>query len=147
MNKAGGNHRAENFNRDILPLSLPLVQAVGHRLAYEAAKEVKIDANLLSLYESCVIKEDSAWYAEQGGISRTSQQEMEAQAADALFPSLMELVQKTGIQHYSNAPMASDRAWDEFVSELETFSGEASVDIVSKYIEGWADLYIASVTG
>ncbi|KAK1149714.1 hypothetical protein N8T08_005268 [Aspergillus melleus] len=47
-----------------------------------------IDPKLIELYESGVIKEDSAWYSEQGGLSRKAQFEMEAKAADALLPDL-----------------------------------------------------------
>ena len=127
----GGNQRSEQFNRNILPLSLSLIEALGHRMAFEAAREAKIDPKLLALYKSGVVKEDSPWYAEQGGVSRQAQQEMEAQAVDALLPFLADLVHETGAQPFSNAPIASERLWNEFISELETFSGEASLDIVS----------------
>ncbi|KAE8557110.1 hypothetical protein EYB25_001816 [Talaromyces marneffei] len=124
----GGMHRSEEFNRNILPLSLPLIQAIGHRMALEAAKEANIDTKLINLYESGVIIDDSAWYTEQGGISRLAQKEVEAQAADALLPEMEKLVFNTGAALYSNAPMASEKVWNVFVSELETFSGEASFD-------------------
>lgn len=122
----GGVHRSEEFNRNILPLSLPLVQAIGHRMAIEAAKVANVDPRLCALYESGVIMEDPAWYTEQGGLSRAVQREMEAQVADALLPDLESLVHQTDSQPYSNAPMASKQSWDVFVSELEDFSGEAS---------------------
>jgi hypothetical protein len=125
----GGVHRSEEFNRNILPLSLPLIQAIGHRMALEAAKETNIDSKIYTLYKSGVILEDSAWYTEQGGISRKAQREMEAQAADALLPDLEKLVYETGAAPYSSAPMTSDRLWNAFVSGLETFAGEASSDI------------------
>lgn len=127
----GGDHRSEQFNRDILPLSLSLIEALGYRMAFEAAREADIDSKLLALYESGVIKEDSAWYAEKGCIGRQAQQEMEAQAVDALLPHLADLVLESGAEPYSNAPIASEKLWDEFISELETFSGEASVNILA----------------
>lgn len=130
LSKFGGNHRSELFNRNILPLSLPLVMAIGHRLAFEAGKQASVDPDLLALYEIGVIKEDSAWYAEQGGISRQTQHEMEAQAVDALLPHLERLVEETGAEPYSNAPMSSEQSWNHFVSELDTFSGNASFDIL-----------------
>ncbi|KAH8422380.1 putative acyl-CoA oxidase [Aspergillus melleus] len=124
----GGFHRSEKFNRNILPLSLPLVQAVGHRMALEAAQNAGIDPKLLELYEAGVIREDSAWYSEQGGLSRKTQFEMEAKAADALLPDLDGLVQDTGSPAYSYAPMSSEGLWDGFVEGLESFSGDASFD-------------------
>ncbi|PYH96550.1 acyl-CoA dehydrogenase NM domain-like protein [Aspergillus ellipticus CBS 707.79] len=127
----GGIHRSEEFNRDILPLALPLVQAIGYRMAVEAAIDAGIDPSLRALYESGVVKEDPAWFSEQGGLSRHAQKEMETQAADAVLPNLPGLVQGTGAQPYSTAPMASRPLWDGFVSELETFSGDASFDLMS----------------
>ena len=121
-------HRSEEFNRNILPLSLPLIQTIGHRMAVEAAKEANIDSKLIDLYESGIILDDSAWYTEQGGMTRLAQREMEAQAADALLPDMEKLVYNTGAAPYSNAPMASEKGWNVFVSELETFEGEAAFD-------------------
>ncbi|KAF3405019.1 Peroxisomal acyl-coenzyme A oxidase 3 [Talaromyces pinophilus] len=124
----GGMHRSEEFNRNILPLSLPLIQAIGHRMALEAAREANIDPKLINLYESGVILDDSAWYTEQGGMSRLAQKELEAQAADALLPEMEKLVHNTGAAPYSSAPMASEKGWNVFVSELETFEGQAAFD-------------------
>lgn len=98
-------------------------------MALEAAQSSGINPKLLALYESGVIKEDSAWYSEQGGISRKTQMEMETTSADALLPDIDRLVQETGAQAYSHAPMASEKLWDEFVAGLEAFSGDASLDI------------------
>lgn len=97
-------------------------------MALEAARETGIDSKLIDLYESGVILDDSAWYTEQGGISRLAQKEMEAQAADALLPEMEKLIHSAGAAPYSNAPMASEKLWNVFVSDLETFDGEASFD-------------------
>ncbi|KAL4869016.1 hypothetical protein BDV12DRAFT_168474 [Aspergillus spectabilis] len=132
---SGGIHRSEEYNRNILPLSLPLIQAIGHRMASEAAATAQIDQKLIALYESGVILEDSAWYAEQGGISRRAQREMEAQAADSLLPELERLVGETGAQGFSTAPMASGELWDGFVGGLEEFSGEAEFGLKSLFGE------------
>ncbi|KAL4791051.1 acyl-CoA dehydrogenase NM domain-like protein [Aspergillus venezuelensis] len=83
----------------------------------------------LALYESGAVLEDSAWYAEKGGISRAMQREMEAHAADALLPDLEKFVAATGAEGYSTAPMALDKRWDEFVAGLKEFKGGADVDI------------------
>ena len=127
---AKGIHRSERFNRDILPLALPLVEAIGHRMAYEAAIDANLDSSLLNLYESGVVKEDSAWYVEQGGLSREIQREMEAQAVDVLLPQMNDLLRASGVQPYSNAPMTSKTLWNDFVSGLEVFSGDAPSDLL-----------------
>ncbi|KOS43312.1 hypothetical protein ACN38_g5798 [Penicillium nordicum] len=127
---AKGAHRSDRFNRDILPLALPLVEAIGHRMAYEAAIDANIDPNLLNLYESGVVKQDSGWYVEQGGLSKEVQREMEAQAADALLPHMKDLLFASDVQAYSNAPMTSKTLWNDFVSGLEVFSGDAPSNLV-----------------
>ncbi|KAL5343588.1 hypothetical protein BJX70DRAFT_115256 [Aspergillus crustosus] len=126
---SGGIHRSEEYNRNIFPISLPLIQAIGHRMASEAATKAQIEPKLIALYESGVILEDSAWYSEQGGISRRVQREMEAQAADLLLPELERLVGEIGAEGYSTAPMASEELWNGFVNGLEEFSGEAEFGI------------------
>ncbi|KAL4779779.1 hypothetical protein BJX76DRAFT_361441 [Aspergillus varians] len=124
LRSISNTHRSEEYNRSILPLSLPLIEAIGHRMACEAASDMDIDPKLIALYESGVILADSAWYAEQGGISRRVQREMEGKAADALLPELERLVGETGGREYSLAPMVSGELWDGFVCGLEEFRGE-----------------------
>ncbi|KAJ5384011.1 hypothetical protein N7517_001922 [Penicillium concentricum] len=132
LQSAKGIHRSERFNRDILPLALPLVEAIGHRMAFEAAQEANLDLKLIDMYAIGVIKEDSAWYAEQGGLTRRIQMEMESQAADALLPDLENIMRDSGLHAYSNAPMTSKGLWDEFVAGLETFEGNATPHLLSR---------------
>lgn len=99
-------------------------------MALEAAREVGIDPKLRALYEAGIIKEDSAWYAEKGGLTRQKQREMETQAADAVLPELERLVEETGVEPYCTAPMTSDRLWNSLVEELEVFSGEGECETV-----------------
>ncbi|CAG8100244.1 unnamed protein product [Penicillium salamii] len=132
QHSAQGNHRSESFNRNILPLCLPLVEAIGYRMAFEAAQEANVDPKLVQLYEAGVIKEDPAWYAEQGGLCRDVQREMESQAVDDLLPHLQNIMQESGMQDYCNAPMASKFLWDGFVGRLETFKGNAPPDLLAR---------------
>ncbi|KAJ6003490.1 acyl-CoA oxidase [Penicillium sp. IBT 35674x] len=125
MKLFGNKHRSEAFNRSILPLALPLVRAIGYRMAMEAAVEVGIDPKLRALYQAGIISECSAWFSEQGGLTRQEQRKMECQAADAVLPELERLVEETGVEPYCTAPMASERLWNNYVEELETFSGDA----------------------
>jgi hypothetical protein len=125
MKLFGNKHRSEAFNRTILPLALPLVQAIGYRMAMEAAVEIGIDPKLRALYQAGIIKECSAWFSEQGGLSRQEQRQMESQAADAVLPELPRLVEETGVEPYCTAPMTSEKLWNDYVEELENFSGDA----------------------
>lgn len=125
MKTFGNKHRSEAFNRAILPLCLPLVLAIGYRMAFEASIDVGIDPKLRALYEAGILKEDAGWFAEKGGISREAQRAMEAQAADAVLPELERFVEETGVEPYCTAPMTSQALWDGYLGELETFSGDA----------------------
>ncbi|KAJ5726132.1 acyl-CoA oxidase [Penicillium malachiteum] len=125
MKRFGNKHRSEAFNRTILPLCLPLVLAIGYRMALEAAIDMEIDPKLRALYEAGIFKEDASWFAEKGGISRETQRAMEAQAADSVLPDLERLAEETGVEPYCTAPMTSQALWDGYVEELETFSGDA----------------------
>ncbi|KAJ5379717.1 acyl-CoA dehydrogenase NM domain-like protein [Penicillium cataractarum] len=125
MKSFGSKHRSEAFNRAILPLCLPLVLAIGYRMAFEASIDVGIDPKLRALYEAGILKEDAGWFAEKGGISRETQRKMEAQAADAVLPELERFVEETGVEPYCTAPMTSQALWDGYLGELETFSGDA----------------------
>ncbi|KAL4860475.1 hypothetical protein BDV12DRAFT_181536 [Aspergillus spectabilis] len=125
MKRFNNKHRSEAFNRTILPLCLPLVLAIGYRMALEAAIDVGIDPKLRALYEAGIFKEDAGWFAEKGGISRETQRAMEAQAADAVLPELERLVEETGVEPYCTAPMTSQALWDGYLGELEVFSGDA----------------------
>ncbi|CAG7941642.1 unnamed protein product [Penicillium salamii] len=132
QHSAQGNHRSESFNRNILPLCLPLVEAIGYRMAFEAAQEANVNPKLVQLYQAGVIKEDPAWYAEQGGLCRDVQREMESHAVDDLLPHLQNIMQESGMQDYCNAPMASKFLWDGFVGRLETFKGNAPPDLLAR---------------
>jgi acyl-CoA oxidase len=125
MKRFNNKHRSEAFNRTILPLCLPLVLAIGYRMALEAAEDVSIDPKLRALYEAGALKEDAGWFAEKGGISREEGRAMEAQAADAVLPELPRLVEETGVEPYCTAPMTSQALWNGYLGELETFSGDA----------------------
>uniref|UniRef100_A0A0D2XSE0 Uncharacterized protein n=1 Tax=Fusarium oxysporum (strain Fo5176) TaxID=660025 RepID=A0A0D2XSE0_FUSOF len=46
-----GKHRTEAFNQHILPFCRPLVETIGHRMAYEAAQCSGISPDVLELYE------------------------------------------------------------------------------------------------
>lgn len=132
QHRAQGDHRSRHFDRDVLPLALPLVEAIGYRMAIEAAQEANIDPRIIKLYEAGVMKEDPAWYAEKGGLCRDLQRDMEAQAADDLLPDLKDIMQQSGMQAYCNAPMTSKVLWDEYVAGLETFEGSAPSRLLAR---------------
>jgi len=126
----GTGHRSEAFNRLVLPLCQPLVEAIGHRMAYEAALKAQVDSNLLALYEAGVVKLDSSWYADHGGYGRRAQAEAEDRAATAALPNLAKFIEDTNVGPYCQAPIISDTAWSSFVAGLPHFDGDAVVELI-----------------
>lgn len=126
----GAGHRSEGFNRLILPLCQPLIEAIGHRMAYEAAVRAKVNPDLLALYVAGVVKHDASWYVEHLALGRRAQQEMEDRALTAALPKLEEFLETTGARPYCIAPIVSDESWARFVENLPHFGGEAVLELI-----------------
>lgn len=118
-----GGHRSNEFNSLILPRCQPIVEAIGHRLAYEAALKAEVDRDLLRLYKIGVMLQDPSWYVQHAKISRESMIADEAQALDSVLPKLDNLLNQTGAEPYCSAPIFSQDSWEAFVSQLETREG------------------------
>ncbi|KAJ5591626.1 acyl-CoA dehydrogenase/oxidase [Penicillium hispanicum] len=115
------DHRSEEFNNAILPRCQPLVEAIGNRMAYEAAVEAGIDPDLLSLFEAGVILQDSSWFVQHAGLTRAAQFENESRALNACLPRLQRLLEDTGAQEYVDAPILSQEAWTRFLASLKVY--------------------------
>ncbi|KAI0633884.1 acyl-CoA dehydrogenase NM domain-like protein [Trametes polyzona] len=123
------NHRGAEANRLILPRCLPMVEAIGHRMAYDAAVAQGVRLVLIDLYVANALNLDSAWYSEHVGVGRAEQLEMETRAQDAVLPMLGELIQEMDVLAYVNAPIVDDNQWNAFVDGLKVFEGDAQVDL------------------
>ncbi|KAJ3572734.1 hypothetical protein NP233_g2896 [Leucocoprinus birnbaumii] len=117
-----GHHRASDFDRLVLPDCLPFVQAIGHRMAYDAAVSAGVDSCLIDMYVASCVKLDTSWYVEKLGISRLRQREMEATAIDRVFPRIEEFLSQMGVEPYVLAPIVSDERWDAYVSRLPAYA-------------------------
>ena len=126
---ADAYHRSTDIARRVLPLCQPAMEAIGHRMAYDAARAANVRGCLVDLYVANVVKLDSSWYSEHAALSRTAQRAAEEAAHDAVLPLLGELVREMDVFAYVNAPIASDGAWDAFVDELKVFRGDSEVDL------------------
>ena len=126
-------HRSQEVNRRILPHCQAMVEAIGHRMAYDAAVASGVEPCLVDLYVTSIMKLDPAWYAEHAGLGRGAQAEMESVALDAVLPRLSLLVGRPQDEPHLTAPIVSDAAWDSFVAELEFFEGKREggrVDVI-----------------
>ena len=126
----GAGHRSEAFNRLVLPLCQPLVEAIGHRMAYDAAVKFKVPQDLIDLYVANSVKHDASWYIEHAGFTRRKVAELEDKAASAVLPQLDALLEGTGAGPYIHAPIVSDEAWAAFVAKLPHYGGTAVVSTI-----------------
>lgn len=119
-----GGHRSDEYNAQILPHCQTLVEAIGHRMAYEAAREAAIEPNLLTLYEAGVLLQAPAWYVRGLRLDLEAQFQQEARAIDSLLPRLNQLLDATGAAPYCSAPILTNEAWNRFVDGLEGYGAE-----------------------
>lgn len=115
------HHRSDSFDRLVLPECMHLIQAIGHRMAYDATVSHNIDRCLIDLYVSSCIKLDPAWYGENAGLNRFKQRGMENTAVDAVFERLEEYLGRLDVEDYITAPLISEEKWKEYVDSLQTF--------------------------
>ncbi|PWY94643.1 acyl-CoA dehydrogenase NM domain-like protein [Aspergillus sclerotioniger CBS 115572] len=118
-------HRSEKYNNIMLPRCRPLVEAIGHRMVYDAALDAGVDRDLLSLYEAGVVQLDPSWYVEHGVLSRMEIMSMEEQAANAVFPRLENLLDRLEPEVYCTAPFVSASRWQGFLDQLAVYRGES----------------------
>lgn len=126
---ADTKHKSADINRLLLPRCQPLVEAIGHRMAYDAAVAANVMPSLIDLYVSSVLKLDSVWYSENAGLPRRAQEQMEAKAMDEVLPHLMALIREMDILPYVRAPIVSDDRWSAFVDSLQLTVGNGHMDM------------------
>lgn len=130
MSSLGSSHRSEGFNRLVLPLCQPMIEAIGHRMAYDAAVERGINHDVLALYEAGVVKHDASWYVEYAGLGRAAMNDMEDRAMVKLLPRLGEMLDATGAEPYCIAPIVTDAAHDAFYASLPLYKGNALMPLI-----------------
>lgn len=118
MIQASGHREMESL---LLPQCQSLIEAIGHRLAYDAAVERRVDSAVIDLYVANVISLDPGWYVEHKGISGWKQKTMVLDAATALVPRLEELLERLDVEAYVTAPIVSDEKWNAYTMSLDTF--------------------------
>ncbi|KAF7357181.1 Acyl-CoA dehydrogenase NM domain-like protein [Mycena sanguinolenta] len=119
----GGQHRSDAFNRLILPRCKGLVEAIGQRFFYEAAKEADLEQAVLEVYEAGIVKHSPGWFAIHAGIDASAQAAREDAAITTAMPHLERWLQWTGAQDYAIAPIMTQAYWDKFVESLPLYNG------------------------
>ena len=120
-----GSHRERRVEATVLPLCVPLMQAIGHRMAYDAAVEASVDPALIDIYVASAILTDPAWYSEANDpavhLPRSRQLEMQLDACTKGVARLEEWLDKLDVEPYILAPIVSDEKWDAYEQTLEAF--------------------------
>ncbi|KAF7356481.1 Acyl-CoA dehydrogenase NM domain-like protein [Mycena venus] len=116
--KLGKNHRSEEFNRILLPRCIPLVIAIGQRMAFEAALDAHVEPDLVAVYEASAVLQDLAWYVENGLTTREVAIAKEVDALTRAFVILDQVLDKNGCEPYIHTPILSSSAWANWVATL-----------------------------
>ena len=118
-------HRDKPFNDRILPLCRPLIEAIGNRMAFEAAKEMPTNGQVLSLFEMFCMQPHLDWYVSEGLVEYDSFGASFSQTCNALLPSMLQLLSESDIKAYIYAPIVSEKLWEQFVSRMPYYGGSS----------------------
>ena len=124
LSRLGGT-RTNEFMSVILPRAQPVVEAIGHAIAYSAAAKADISKPILDVYESSAIRQDPAWYSEHG-MSREAQGNREDKAISSLIQELPTFLSALEIENYVTAPVVSDSKWKAYLTWLTMYNGNAT---------------------
>ncbi|EXA29911.1 hypothetical protein FOVG_18663 [Fusarium oxysporum f. sp. pisi HDV247] len=124
-----GKHRTEAFNQHILPFCRPLVETIGHRMAYEAAQCSGISPDPLELYErlstgKALIRLPAQDVSKVGCGDPLLDQQYETIIAKIRSEALCH----DPIDDYVTAPIVSEEKWENFTESLLCFSPPTSLD-------------------
>lgn len=123
--KGQTNHRSDAFAQHVTPRARDLVQAIGHRFAYDSAVQSDlVPQELLDVWESDCILEDAAWYVERAGMTNLELQERRVLAIERVRPHLQSIIDGFDMEkHHGAIPLVSSKGWTEFMGELPSFEG------------------------
>jgi acyl-CoA oxidase len=128
---SSSSHRGQDVNRLVLPQCQPIMEAIGHRMAYDAAVAAGVQQDLVDLFVASAIKTDAVWYSENASFHRRDLVNIEAKALDAILPRLETLVRNMGIEPWITSKIITQKAWDSFLETCEDFNGDGHVDMFS----------------
>ena len=114
------SHRDQSADITVLPLCQSLIEAIGARLAYEAAVG-NLQDDITNLFVASNFRKDPAWYALNEGLDGGTQVRMETEAAKRLLPRIDILLEMLEVEPYIVAPIVSDEKWNRYVNRLDTY--------------------------
>jgi acyl-CoA oxidase len=124
LTEVGGyrQHRSQAFNQHVLPLCRPLVEAIGHRMAYEAAQQAGISSDVLELYERLSASKPLIYLSAQSmGKARCGDPLLDEQYESTLAQIRSESLHRDPVDDYITAPIVSEEKWNDFTNGLFCF--------------------------
>jgi acyl-CoA oxidase len=117
------NHRSDAFAQNVTPRARDLIQAIGHRLAYDSVVESgTVRQELIDVWESNCILEDAAWYVEHVSMTSREIHARQVAAIERTRPHLEATIKDFGMdKHFGSTPLVSSELEDEFMRSLPTF--------------------------
>lgn len=134
------SHRSAAFNQQIIPQCQILVEAIGHRMAYDAARDAGVDPAILALFEINAVRWDVGWYIENGLLTCQGVREAEDKALSGIYPLLEGWLKFSEVGKYVDAPIVSDQAWQSFTDTLIELRGSGQSSNPSAVTPGLAKL-------
>lgn len=118
-------HRSQAFNQHVLPLCRPLVEAIGHRMAYEAAQQAGVSPDVLELYGRLSTSK-SLIHSPAQSVHKVRRGDplLDKQYESVLAQIRSESLQRAPIDDYITAPIVSKEKWENFTNSLVCFNSE-----------------------
>ncbi|KAK1657033.1 putative acyl-CoA oxidase [Colletotrichum godetiae] len=125
-----GSLRGTTYNNSVLPRCRAMVEAIGQRMAYEAAQaQGNIAPEVIDVFEKSCIQKDPSWFVEHGYGTRSALRDNENGAYSNLLPLLPTLVERANAEVYITAPLVEEGAMEDFIKALPAF-GAGTDDVI-----------------
>ncbi|KAH7183859.1 hypothetical protein BKA60DRAFT_602944 [Fusarium oxysporum] len=123
-------HRGPAFDCHILPRCRLLAEAIGNRMAYEAAETSGLSPDVLTLYEGICMYEDLNHLPAMGPQCRPDAQSQSSEPYNNVLAQIRsESASRSDLDDYVTAPIMSEESWGSFTNSLHAFKHPHDVAI------------------
>ncbi|KAF5261756.1 hypothetical protein FOXYS1_7542 [Fusarium oxysporum] len=123
-------HRGPAFDCHILPRCRLLAEAIGNRMAYEAAETSGLSPDVLTLYEGICMYEDLNHLPAMGPQCRLDAQSQSSEPYNNVLAQIRsESASRSDLDDYVTAPIKSEESWGSFTNSLHAFKHSHDVAI------------------
>lgn len=124
--KGNTNHRSDAFAQHVTPCARNLIEAIGHRYAYDSALASNIvQQEVIDVWESECLLQDAGWYVENTDLTYHEIHHRHTSAVERLRPHLQSIIDGFGLEkHFGSTPLISTENFDGFLRELPEFGGD-----------------------